>query len=90
MKLASQAKPQAFFHSKTKLISSILEPFQLVREVPMFYKPNFKYLYHQCSATGQKLHCFDGKIDISTNFASQFHVKSSYTFTQNAEILVLR
>ena len=26
-KMASQAKPQAFFHSKTKLISSILEPY---------------------------------------------------------------
>ena len=50
----------------------------------MFYKLNSKHLSHQCHPLGKNWHHFDEKIANLTNFWSQFHVKSSYTFTLNA------
>ena len=55
---------------------------QLPRELPIFLKHNLKHLSHQYHTLGENLK----KIANFTNFASQFHVKSSYTFTQHALI----
>ena len=49
----------------------------MTREFPMFYKHNFKHLFHQCHPLGKKLR-FDEKI-ANLTFASHFHVKSSYS-----------
>ena len=75
-KFASQAKPQAFFHLKSKLILSALEPssaLQLTRELPMFYKHNLKHLFHQYHPLIENLRHSDQKI--IRQILQKFHVK---------------
>ena len=91
-KLASQAKPQAFFHSKKKTnfkhLRAVLEPYNWPESSQCFINTILS-IYLINTTLCAKIYVILTKTANFTNFASQFDVKSSYTFIQIALTSVL-